>query len=272
MNFLKRRILGLIKSLDWHMGQRESHDILLESYFHDLQLKSENPLSKTGYSFFSQFDEDAILSNILARINVENSGNFIELGVGNGLQNNTLNLLFQNYSGLWVGGQNLAFDASAAFQGRLKFEKAWITLDYLDEHQSMFLDRNTDVFSMDLDGNDWHFAKFLLEHNFRPNVWVQEYNSNIPPLSNWKMNYDASHTWDGGMNWGASLSEYANLLEEYGYKLVACNATGVNSFFIRGDFAQHFSDIPADVLWHFNPYRPWFMKSKQRVDPLIFDY
>lgn len=272
MNFFNKRLLKLIKSLDWHIGQRESHDILLESWFRDFRLRSENPLVKTGSSFFSQFDEDAIISNILSRLNIKGSGNFIELGVGDGLQNNTLNLLFQNFSGTWIGGQNLAFDTRAAFQERLKFNKAWITIDYLDEHQSIFLERSTDVFSMDLDGNDWHFAKFLLEHNFRPIVWVQEYNANIPPLSHWRMNYRSTHTWKGGMNWGASLGEYTNLLGQYGYKLVACNATGVNSFFIRSDFAQNFSDIPTDILWHFNPYRPWFMKSKQQVDPLIFDY
>jgi hypothetical protein len=70
-----------------------------------------NPLTRKGCKYFSQNDEDGILLEIFRRI--DNGGDtkkaFIEFGVGNGLENNSLILLMQGWRGFWAGGEDLAF-------------------------------------------------------------------------------------------------------------------------------------------------------------------
>lgn len=60
----------------------------------------DNPLrlERYGYKVYSQNDEDGILAEIFRRIDVTNR-QFLEFGVENGLENNTLNLLEQGWSG-----------------------------------------------------------------------------------------------------------------------------------------------------------------------------
>ena len=58
-------------------------------------------LLRYGFKAYSQNDEDGIIQEILHRIGVVNK-NFVEIGVGNGLENNTLYLLVQGWHGLWA--------------------------------------------------------------------------------------------------------------------------------------------------------------------------
>ena len=48
-----------------------------------------------GAKYFSQYDEDGIIDDILSRLSYKSSPRFLEIGVGGGLEieNNTINLL-----------------------------------------------------------------------------------------------------------------------------------------------------------------------------------
>lgn len=56
-----------------------------------------------GYKVYSQFDEDGIINEIFKRIGTTNKI-FIEFGVGDGTENNTIYLLLKGWSGLWIEG------------------------------------------------------------------------------------------------------------------------------------------------------------------------
>ena len=58
-------------------------------------------LERHGFKGYSQQDEDGILQEIFRRIG-EGDRRFIEIGVGDGLENNTLYLLYQGWRGLWM--------------------------------------------------------------------------------------------------------------------------------------------------------------------------
>ncbi len=60
-------------------------------------------LLRFGYKAFSQSDEDGIIAEIFRRIGTE-SKVFFEFGVGDGLANNTLNLLLAGWKGYWIDG------------------------------------------------------------------------------------------------------------------------------------------------------------------------
>jgi hypothetical protein len=62
------------------------------------------------------------------------------------------------------------------------------------------------------------------------------------------MKYDGNHSWDGGDYFGASLSSFCELLADFSYTLVCCNAvTGVNAFLVRNEYLSRFSDVPKDI-------------------------
>ena len=67
--------------------------------------KYSNPLNLIpfGKKMYSQNDEDGIIIEIFNRIGLTNKI-FVELGCGNGIENNTYALLFQNWKGLWIDG------------------------------------------------------------------------------------------------------------------------------------------------------------------------
>lgn len=269
---LKERLLNYIKNILYLAGLGDLHDMSLENTFRQLANESPNPLLKSGLSYFSQVDEDGLTSEILKRIESkeeDSTRTFVELGVGDGTENNTLLLAARGWSGLWFGGQDLAYQASRAFHSRLEFNKLWITTKSLESDilPKILLLGELDVLSLDLDGNDWYFCEQLLDGGVRPKLWIQEYNSAFPPDVDWCMPYNAEHTWDVTSFFGASLYAFVELFKKNGYRLVACNLTGVNAFFIREDFTSSFEDVPRSTSDLYMPSRPWLYRVRKKIDP-----
>ena len=137
-------------------------------------------------NYFSQTDEDGLTIEILKRIDTQNKETFLELGVGNGLENNTLILLSMGWKGSWYGGEDLAFNYQQS--KRLNFQKRWINvnniIDFYKESLNVNKVEQHQVISLDLDGNDLFFAKKILEAGGRPNLFICEYNAIFPPKVN----------------------------------------------------------------------------------------
>ena len=100
------------------------YEMELEKHYASRRKDSKNPFPSfyKRYSLFSQSDEDSIIDEIIKRLDIK-KGNFLELGVGNGLQNNTLNLLSKSWEGIWIGAEDIVFEEGS----KLKFFKKWIT-------------------------------------------------------------------------------------------------------------------------------------------------
>ena len=91
-----------------------------------------------GYRVYSQADEDGIIREIFRRIG-EGNRTFLEIGAGNGLENNSLFLLMQGWRGAWIEGsarkvlaakKNLA---NAVADGHLRVEQHFLTVANVDE-------------------------------------------------------------------------------------------------------------------------------------------
>ena len=95
-----------------------------------------------------------------------------------------------------------------------------------------------DLLSIDLDGNDPHVLAALLANGVRPSVLVVEYNGKFPPPIRFQMDYDPEHRFAENDYYGASLQVFADMLVAAGYRLVACNVTGLNAFFVHDRFAD----------------------------------
>lgn len=242
-------------------------EVQLTSVIHSWDLltdRADNPLTAHPRRYWSQADEDGILEQILKRTGPESNGAFIEYGVGDGSQCNTLVLLSKGWTGAWISGEELIFEPRA--KGRLMFERTWITRANIVELTHQVLARlgdsptvgiaDVDVVSLDLDGNDFHFTEELLNSSLKPRVWIAEYNARFPVGSQWVMPYDHSHTWRLDDYYGASISSLAALFEQHGYFPVACSAQGANVFFVRQDFSEYFDDVPKDLCSLYRPLLP----------------
>ena len=215
--------------------------------------RNEKSLSRFGKQVFSQSDEDGITLEIVRRI-FDQPGVVVEIGVGDGIENNSLVLLSMGWRAVWVGNEELGFDESE-FKSTISYSKSWVTKDNVAETvkhgcRSVNSDMSLiDILMVDLDGNDFYVTQALLDCGILPSVLVLEYNSYLPPPIDWKMEYNAENVWTPpSLNYGASLQAYANLLSKRGYFLVACNAqTGNNAFFVKNDFAGKFGDVSREI-------------------------
>lgn len=246
---LRQRILN-IESLLSELN--DTRDLRLFDETRKAQLAHPNPINAFGKKCFSQTDEDGITIEILRRIACLDHGTFAEYGVGDGTENNTLILAALGWRGFWVGGETLRPDINEGRGSKFQYAKEWITLDNIHAISSQCLQRlereAIDVISLDLDGNDIHFMRSLMEVGHRPKLFIVEYNAKFPPPVEFEIAYDPKHTWQGDDYFGASLASFAKEFHKYNYQLICCNShTGANAFFVDSIYADHFKDVPSDL-------------------------
>ncbi len=225
-----------------------------------LQDRHDEPLSLIphGYKAYSQNDEDGIIAEIFERIGVTNK-TFVEFGAGSGLENNTLFLLYKGWRGLWLDASDAIERAMASYsrltgEGRLQIHKTRVSPENINQLIGASIeDREIDLLSVDIDGNDYHVLSAI--DCIDPRVVVVEYNAKFPPPVMYCMDYDAQHVWDGSDHFGASLKWFEVRMAERGYKLVGCNLTGSNAFFVRGDLTGHLFLEPFTAEKHYQPAR-----------------
>lgn len=241
-------------------------DMQLQHQVQQAQRLSGNPLAMAGHKAFSQSDEDGITLEILRRVGLLQGGVFAEFGVGNGTENNTLVLAALGWRGFWVGGEDLAVRTPGEQARHFRYLKDWVTLDNIVALARRGLEavqaQALDLISLDLDGNDLHFVRALLESGLRPSVFIVEYNARFPPPVEFTIDYDPAHRWLGDDYFGASLASFDKLFAAHDYRLVCCNShTGSNAFFVDGRHAAHFADVPTGAHQLFVGPRYWLPKK-----------
>jgi FkbM family methyltransferase len=217
-----------------------------------------NPMAH-GWASFSQCDEDGIIRECLNRIGKTTplSRSFVEIGCGDGKENNTHQLLLDGFAGYWVDGsatniENICQALGGSVFTRLRVSEKKVDLNSapgIADNAKLFLDTDSiDFFSLDIDGNDIHLSESFV-NTLNPKLICVEYNAKFPPPTAVSITYNESHTWAEDDYFGASLQSWVNHLRPAGYSLVCCNASGVNAFFIRNDLLAPFSVYGADQLY-----------------------
>jgi len=212
-----------------------------------------------GQKVYAQTDEDGILREIFRRIGLT-TRTFVEFGVGNGLENNTLALLFEGWTGLWIEGSAAhvhaleAGFATTLASGRLKARQAMITRENIDALIAADMPHGPiDLLSVDIDGNDYHVFEAI--RCIDPRVVVIEYNAKFAPPIEYCMVYDPAHRWQRDDCFGASLSFLEKAFARRGYALVGCNVAGANAFFVRAGLVGDLFDRPFTAEHHYEPAR-----------------
>jgi hypothetical protein len=217
-----------------------------------------------GAQYFSQNFEDGMIAEIFKRIGTT-SKTFLEIGVGDGSENNTTSLLSAGWSGTWIEGdpdcvrsiesQLLKMPQTSK---RLKVRQAFVSPENISSLLSeLGVPDEIDLFSLDIDLNTYHIWA-ALEH-FRPRVVVVEYNASFPPDLAWIHPYTEGGVWDYTQKFGASLKAFEILGRKNGYSLVGCDITGINAFFVRDDLAGTHFQIPHSAENHYEPSRYYLL-------------
>jgi hypothetical protein len=222
----------------------------------DPALGDPRRLERHGRKNWSQNDEDGIIEEIFRRIG-ESSRTFMEIGVEDGLENNSLLLLHKGWRGMWVeASQRHGASIRANFpewlqSGQLVLKNQFATTDNINELLAE-LPADLDLLSVDVDGSDYYLLEAI--GAARPRVIVVEYNGKFPPGVR-AVVPSKKFAWQGNDYFGSSLSSLTALLEGKGYRLVGCNITGANAFFVRADVAgDHFAE-PATPEHLYQPPR-----------------
>ena len=226
--------------------------------------QDERSLSKYRAQMYSQNGEDGAIAEIFSRIGTETEF-FVEIGVGNGLQNNTRFLLEGGWSGIWWEASEKhcaairAGFAKELAEGRLTLIEGFVTRENaLSGLRDVSCHEEFDLLSIDVDMNTSHIWQAL--DCLRPRVAVIEYNQNVPPSMSWEVEYHADAQWRGDNLFGASLKRLEQIGDELGYRLVGCELTGINAYFVRQDLCTEDKFLaPFTAEHHYEPPRLHFL-------------
>lgn len=240
----------LLERIAAYAARREWHDLLAA-------IEDPRRLEHSGRKVYSQNDEDGIIEEIFRRVHMTPArGIFIEFGAGHGLENNTHYLLRKGYAGVWLeASADLVERALRSFRtyvarDQLQIERVSVTAEIIDGHLSRKArGRDVALLAIDLDGNDYWVWKAI--RSFSAAVVVIEYNARCAPPVAQVQEYRPDHAWNGTDYFGASLSALEKLGAEKGYRLVGCNITGTNAFFVRQDLigGQFPYELTAEHLY-----------------------
>ena len=224
----------------------------------------DNPILN-GFKVYSQVDEDGIIQELLRRLPPESRNHTaIEIGCGDGTENNTHFLVLNGFRAVWVDGdpRNIEFiqdslNLKDSTSNRLRVVQRFVDTssigDLVRESCTYLGHQDPDLFSLDIDGNDLYVLREALG-SFRPKLICVEYNAKFPPPMSVSISYDPGHIWARDDYQGASLQAFCDLLTDY--SLVCCNVSGSNAFFVRNDFRSLYTIYPVAALWR--PFRSEF--------------
>jgi hypothetical protein len=204
-------------------------------------------LAARRFQLRSQFEEDGIVLALLERVGVT-TRRFVEIGCGRSGGNSATLALDCGWEGLMIDGSGPAIDKlrqQLAINPRVTATCAMVlpenVNDLLSEHGYT---GEVDVLSLDIDSYDYWVLDAL--HVCSPRVLITEYNAafggtravTIPypqPLQGTPKGYH-----------GASLGALVLAARRKGYRLVLCDESGVNAFFVRHDLAPELPELPLE--------------------------
>ena len=239
------------------------------AYLNSDRHQQQGRLLAHGFKAWSQNDEDGIIAEIFNRIGTEHK-TFVEFGVEDGLECNTLYLTLSGWKGLWMDGSPRhlkSINDKFGFMiesGQLTAVRAMIDAENINDLIENHIGTRVDLLSIDIDRNDYWVWKAI--DVIQPRLVVAEYNATIRPPVAVSVKYDPSARWRGGNYFGASLSAFEKLGREKGYSLVGCSYSGSNSFFVRDDLLNDHFCAPFTAENHYEPprYHVWLPGGHRR--------
>ena len=226
----------------------------------DPRYQDPQRLLASGAQHWSQNYEDGMIAEIFRRVPASTK-TFLEIGVGDGSENNTTALLADGWRGWWIDGDSggcasirQQLRGMRSMASRLTLHEGFVSPATIGQLlQELGVPKEVDLFSLDIDQDTYHIWAAL--DDFRPRVVVVEYNGGLPPGLAWIHPYEPGRRWDGTQAFGASLKAFEILGRRRGYSLVGCDLLGANAFFVRDDLVGNSFASPFTAENHYEPPR-----------------
>lgn len=192
------------------------------------------------FSGFSQNGEDGIIDVLRHQLMSANRC-VVEIGAADGTENNSSWLLTTaGYEGLMIEGDPRQSARARRNVARYSIGSEcvpmFVTLDTVNAILAKAPCRDPDVFSLDIDGNDYHIAKALFDLGFRPKIVSVEYNSAFGPersvASKYAADFRRTTAHPSLLYYGVSATGWKTFFAHHGYRFVTVDLNGVNAFFV----------------------------------------
>jgi len=264
-----------ILKLDIYNTQIQQRQLFF--YFQNLKhTKSQLPdFSNTGFRVFSQGDEDGKILFIFSVIGFSNKI-CVDMAFASPYGANTTNLILNwGFHGLLVEGNDLS--AAQTFFNSHKDTcvyppttvRSWITVENVNDICRINgFTGEIDLFSLDMDGVDYHIWKSL--NVIQPRVVVIEYQDILGPDAELTVPYKPDfNRFDIHPDFfSASLSAFVKLGKEKGYRLVGTNHLGYNAFFVKNGIGE---DVLPEISVSSCFSHPKVKSGMEKRYPLVKD-
>ena len=203
------------------------------------------------FSGFSQNGEDGILDVLRGQL-LHSNRFFVEIGAADGVENNTSWLaVMEKYNGIMVEGNSwLAGRANRTvipLSIGAECIRLFVDTENVVDLKNLMLHNDPDVFSLDIDGNDFYIAESIFESGIRPKIFVVEYNSVFGPDRSVTIEYQEDFNYakqdPSQLYYGVSLAAWKKVFKQRNYEFITVERNGVNAFFVdRSQFDSEFLD------------------------------
>lgn len=233
------------------------------------------------FSGFSQNGEDGIL-DVLRRQLKKANRYFIEIGASDGMENNSSWLVVaEKYNGIMIDGNPMLVERARRMIGIFSLgaecKNMFVTIESAKELKQFAFHSDPDIFSLDIDGNDYYIANALFDCGFRPKIFVVEYNSVYGPERSATIEYQGDFSFTRAhpseLYYGVSITGWRKFFEKHGYRFVTVDRNGVNAFFVDPEcFDAGFLDNVKGLEFAENRYQfTKFRKSSEEQYKMIED-
>ena len=228
-----------------------------------LELRRVRPVSASGTRSFSNFNEDTIIQDLLAKIQLRHRF-AVDIGAGDGeTMSNSYSLFKSGWDGLaveWDGARfaKLAY-RYAAFPGA-RLVRTRITPDnVLNLLAAAEAPKELGFLNLDIDSYDHYVLERLLTA-YRPSLICAEINEKIPPPLRFTVKWNPDHAWAQDHFFGQSLSILEDLGKRNGYALVGLEYN--NAFLIPRELN------PVPIISAAEAYRVGYSSRPDRLQRL----
>jgi hypothetical protein len=222
-----------------------------------MELRRIRPPASSGKASYSNFDEEAVLKRLLARLPVKHRF-CVDIGAGDGeTSSNSCFLLKDGWEGLsveWDGSRFALMAYRYAGLRGARLLRARVTPDnVLQLLAGAETPPDFGFLSLDIDSYD-HFVLERILTAYRPAVICAEINEKVPPPVRFTVKWSPEHAWSYDHFYGQSLAILEDLGARHGYGLAALEynnaflvpreAEGVVFLSAAEAYAQGYRDRP----------------------------
>jgi hypothetical protein len=248
-----------------HIFRRQLASLIRARYL-PTDIPAPLALQARRFRLRSQHEEDGIILALLEATGI-GSRRFVEIGSGGSGGNSAVLAHDMGWTGLMVDAGRSAFKAATheyrAFRD-VTIVQAMVTPDnvnaLLQEHG---FTGDVDFLSIDVDSIDYWILDALQSCTAR--VVALEYNAHFGPTRAVTLPNAAPQPSPVPFYWGASLAALHKAAVRKGYRLVLCEESGVNAFFVRDGLATQYQGLPPEAAYR--PFRHRLKEGERASNP-----